>query len=75
MFNGFALAINNQGLFEIHLFVENEDTLKSVRGQIVDNNIHVKTLSQFKESITDISLKLKSQSAQIKVAIDKNSCS
>lgn len=60
MFNGFALAVNNQGYYEIHLFVENEDTLKSVRGQIVDSNIHVKTLSKFKESIADISLKLKS---------------
>ena len=35
----------------------------------------MKTLSQFKESIDAITLKLKSQSSQIKVAIDKNSCS
>jgi Xaa-Pro aminopeptidase len=35
----------------------------------------VKTLSQFKETIDAITLNLKSQSSQIKVAIDKNSCS
>lgn len=36
----------------------------------------MKKLSQFKEAIADISVKLKSRSGQItKVAIDKNSCS
>jgi len=32
MFNGFALALNNQGSNVIHLFVENQETMKSVRG-------------------------------------------